>query len=110
MIFDQPKREITFNPNCAEIFSHLIHAGGGVIYDPPLSSVIAVIKGQTKKQMIKFCKKKLTLNSFFNGCYRYLTVKPPKIVIHTNASGRCIFYSSNLKFYEKASICICDKI
>ena len=24
------------NPNRAEIFSHLIHAGGGVIYDPPL--------------------------------------------------------------------------
>ena len=26
------------NPNRAEIFSHLIHAGGGVIYDPPLIS------------------------------------------------------------------------
>ena len=50
---------LTFNPNRAEISSHLIHAGGGgVIYDPPpLSPVIAVIKGQTKKQMIKFCKK-----------------------------------------------------
>ena len=46
------------NPNRAEIFSHLIHAGGGVIYDPPpLTPVIAVIKGQTKKEMIKFCKK-----------------------------------------------------
>ena len=65
MIFDQPKTEITFNPNCAEIFSHLIHAGGGsYMTPPPLSPFIAVIKGQTKKQMIKFCKKKLTLNSF----------------------------------------------
>ena len=64
------------NPNRAEIFSHLIHAGG-VIYDPPpLSPVIAVIKGQTKKQMIKFCKK-TNFEQNFNGCYRYLTVKPP---------------------------------
>ena len=47
-----------FNPICAEIFSHPIGAGGGVTYDPhPLSPVIAVIKRQTKKQMIKFCKK-----------------------------------------------------
>ena len=41
----------------------LFMQGGGVIYDPPLSPVIAVIKVQTKKQMIKFCKKK-PLNSF----------------------------------------------
>ena len=76
---------------------------------PPLSPVIAVIKGQTKKQMIKFCKK-TNFEQFFNGCYRYLTVKPPKTVIPINASGRCIFYSINLKFYEKARFIICDKI
>ena len=37
-----------YNPNRAEIFSHLIHAGGGgVLQDPPpLSPVIAVINGQ----------------------------------------------------------------
>ena len=47
-----------FNPICAEIFSHPIGAGGGGSrMTPPLSPVIAVIKGQTKKQMIKFCKK-----------------------------------------------------
>ena len=64
-----------FNPNCAEIFSHLIHAGGGGSYmtPPPLSPVIAVIKGQTKKQMIKFSKKK-TFNSF-------LTVVDKKITL-----------------------------
>jgi len=76
---------------------------------PPLSTVIAVIKGQTKKQMIKFCKK-TNFEKKFSGCYRYLTVKPPKTVIHINASGRCIFYSINLKFYEKARFFICDKI
>ena len=64
---------------------------------PPLSLVIAVIKRQTKKQMIKFCKK-TNFEQFFNGFYRYLTVKPPKTVIHINASGRCIFYSINLKW------------
>ena len=31
--------------------------GGGVNIDPPFTQVIAVIKGQTKKQMIKRCKK-----------------------------------------------------
>ena len=51
------------NPNRAEIFSHLIHSGGGSYMTPPLSPVIAVIKGQTKKQRIKFCKKQ-PLNSF----------------------------------------------
>ena len=75
----------------------------------PLFPFIAVIKGQTKKQMIKFCKK-TNFEQFFNGCYRYLKVKPPKTVIHINASGRCIFYSINLKFYEKARFCICDTI
>ena len=30
-------------------------------------------------------------------------------VIHTNASGRCIFYSINLKFYEKAKNSIFNK-
>ena len=45
---------MTINPNRAEIFSHLTHAGGGSYMTPPLSPVIAVIKGQTKKQMIKF--------------------------------------------------------
>ena len=88
----------------------LFMQGGGVTYDPPpLSPVLAVIKGQTKKQMIKFCKK-TNFKQFFNGCYRYLTVKPLKTVIHINASGRCIFYSINLKFYEKARFCICHKI
>ena len=61
-----------------------------------ISPVIAVIKGQTKKQMIKFCKKT-------NG-------KTAKTVIHINASGRLVFYSINLKFYEKARFSICDKI
>ena len=97
------------NPIRAEIFSHLIHAGGGSYMTPPLSPVIAVIKGQTKKQMIKFCKK-THFEQFFNGFYRYITVKPPKTVIHINTSGRCIFYSINLKFYEKARFLICDKI
>jgi hypothetical protein len=76
---------------------------------PPLSPVIAVIKGQTKKQMIKFCKK-INFEQSFNGFYHYLTVKSPKTVIHINASGRRIFYSINLKFYEKARFFICDKI
>ena len=87
----------------------LFMQGGGHIWPPPLSSVIAVIKGQTKKQMIKFCKK-TNFEQFFNGYYRYLTVKPPKTVIHINASGRCIFYSINLKFYEKARFLICYNI
>ena len=101
---------IFLNPNRAEIFSHLIHAGGGGSYlTSLLSPVIAVIKGQTKKQMIKFCKK-TNFEQFFNSFYSYLTVKPPKTVIYINASGRCIFYSINLKFYEKARFCICDKI
>ena len=30
--------KFSFNPICAEIFSHPIGAGGGVIYDPPLIS------------------------------------------------------------------------
>ena len=72
-----------FNPNRA---ATLFMKGGGVIYDPPpLSPVIAVIKGQTKKQMIKFCKI-TNFEQFFNGFYQYLTVKPPKTVIHINAS------------------------
>ena len=100
----------TLNPICAEIFSHPIGAGGGVTYDPPpLSTAIAVIKGQTKKQMIKFCKK-TNFEQFFNSFYRYLTVKPPKTVIHINFSGRCIFYSINLKFYDKVRFVICNKI
>ena len=39
-----------FNPNRAEIFSHLIQAGGGEgsCRTSPLSPVIAVIKGQKK--------------------------------------------------------------
>ena len=46
-------QKIQINPNRAEIFSHLIHAGGGGPIGPLLlSPVIAVIKGQTKKQMI----------------------------------------------------------
>ena len=87
----------------------LFMQGGGHIWPPPLSPVIAVIKGQTKKQRINFCKE-TNFEQFFNGCYRYLTVKPPKTVIHINASRRCIFYSINLKFYEMARFCICDKI
>ena len=47
------------NPNRAEIFSHLIHAGGGSYMNPPLSPVIAVIKGQTKSKLSSFAKKKL---------------------------------------------------
>ena len=91
-------------------YSATLFMQGGVIYDPPpLSPVLAVIKGQTKKQMIKFCKK-TNFEQFFNGFYRYLTVQPPKTVIHINASGRCIFYSINLKFYDKARFIICDKI
>ena len=54
--------------------------------------------------------RKQALKSFLNGFYRYLTVKSPKTVIHIKASGRCIFYSVNLKFYEKARFLICDKI
>ena len=53
--------------------------------------VKAVIKGQTKKQMIKFCMKTNFEQFFFIGFYHYLKVKPPKTVIHINASGRCIF-------------------
>ena len=87
----------------------LLVQGGGHVWPPPLSPVIAVIKGQTKKQMIKFCKK-TNFEQFFNGFYCYLTVKPPKTVIHINASGRCIFYSINLKFYDKARFISCDKI
>ena len=90
----------SLNPNHAEISSHLIHAGGGPI-GPSLIPVIAVIKGQTKKQMIKFFKK-TNFEQFLYGFYRYLTVKPPKTVIHINASVGCILYSTNLKFYEKA--------
>ena len=49
----------SFNPNCAEILCHLIHAGGGgPVGLPLLYPVIAAIKGQNKKQMIKVCKKK----------------------------------------------------
>ena len=62
----------SFNPNRAEIFSHLIHAGGGgeSNWTPPsLSPAIVVIKGQTKKQMIKFYKK-TNFEQFFNGFYR----------------------------------------
>ena len=82
----------------------------GVLWDPPpLSPVIAVIMGQNKKQMIKFCNK-TNFEQFFNGFYQYLTAKLPKTVIHINVSGRCIFYSINLKFYEKAIFFICDKI
>ena len=33
-------------------------------------------------------------------------LKPPKTVIHINASERCIFYSINLKFYQKARFLI----
>jgi hypothetical protein len=86
-----------------------MQGGGGSYMTPLLSPVIAVIKGQTKNQMIMFCKK-TNFEQFFNGCYRYLTVKPPKTVIHINASGRCIFYSINLKFYEKARFLIWDEI
>ena len=71
----------------------LFMRGGGIYDPPPLSPVIAGLKGQTKKQMIKFCKKN-KLWTVFNG----LMVKPLKTVIHINASGRCIFYSNNLKF------------
>ena len=47
----QPKNIIRnlntkINPDRAEIFNHLIHAGGGgVIYDPPLISVHSGLKG-----------------------------------------------------------------
>ena len=54
--------------------------------------------------------KEYKLRKVFNVFYRYLTVKPPKTVIHTNASGRCIFHSINLKFYEKAKNSIRNKI
>ena len=40
-----------FKPNCAKIFSHLIHAGEGGSYRIPTLS--PSIEGQTKKQMIK---------------------------------------------------------
>jgi hypothetical protein len=46
------------------------------------------------------------LRTIFNVVYYYLTVKPPKTVSHTNASGRCIFHSINLKLYEKAKTSI----
>ena len=62
------------NPNCAKIFIHLIHE---TYKTPPLSPVIAVIKGQTKKKIIKFCKK-TNFEQFFNGFYCYLMVKLPK--------------------------------
>ena len=37
-------------------------------------------------------------------------VKPPKTVIHINASGRCIFYLIILKFYKKARFLIYDLV
>ena len=45
--------------------------------------------------------KEYKLRTVFNFYYRYLMVKPLKTVIHTNTSGRCIFHSNNIKFYEK---------
>ena len=43
-------KHFIINPNSAKLFSQLIHAGErGPIGPPPLSPVIAVIKGQTKK-------------------------------------------------------------
>ena len=54
--------------------------------------------------------KEYKLQKVINDFYRYLTVKPPKTVIHTKASGRCIFHSINLKFYEKAKNYIRNKI
>ena len=56
--------------------------------------------------MINFCKK-TNFGKFFNGFYRYLTLKPPKTAIHINFSWRFIFYSIILKFYEKARFLIC---
>ena len=43
-----------FNPNPAEILSHLVHEEGrGQFVPSPLSPVIAVKEGQHKKQRIK---------------------------------------------------------
>jgi hypothetical protein len=54
--------------------------------------------------------KEYKLQTVFNVFYRYLMAKPPKTVIHTNNSGRCIFHSINLKFYGKAKNSICNKV
>ena len=51
--FFEKDDKYVFNPIRAEIFSHPIGAGGGSYMTPPLSPDIAVIEGQTKKQMIK---------------------------------------------------------
>ena len=50
--------------------------------------------------MIKFCKK-TNFEQFFNGFYHYLTVKPPKTIIHNNASGRCIFIQLISNFMKR---------
>ena len=57
------------NPIRAEIFSHPIGAGGGSYMTPPLSPDIAVIEGQTKKQMIKLWK-----NTNFKKFLTFFTV------------------------------------
>ena len=65
---------LLFNPNRAEIFSHLIHAGwGSYMTPPPISPVIAVIKGQTKKQIIKFLKK-TNFQYFFKAVKKPLSI------------------------------------
>jgi hypothetical protein len=86
-----------FNPNRAEIFSHLINA--------LLSPVIAVIKGQTKKQMIKYSKK--NFEQFFNGCYRYLPVNRQKPLFILMLLEGAFFIHSISNFMK---FCICDKI
>ena len=75
---------------------------------PPLSPVIAVIKGQAKKQMIKFCKK-TNFEQFFNGCYCYLTVKPPKTVILINALEGAFFIQSTSNFMKRPDFVLVTK-
>ena len=73
---------------------------GHILHPPPPSPAKVVIKGQTKKQKIKF-------RTVFNGFDCYLKVKPLKFVIHSNASLRCIFHSIYLKFYERPTfLCV----
>ena len=95
-----------FNPNRAKIFSNIFHAGGGTYMTPTFSPAIGVIEGQTTTQIMKLWKK----TKFEQFSTFFLPLFNGKTVNHTNASGRCIFHSINLKFYEKAKHSICNKI
>ena len=96
-------KHFIINPNRAKLFSQHIHAGGGGSYRTPF--LISGHSGhkRTNQKIKRSCfARKQTLNSFLT--------EPPKTVVHINTSGRCIFYSINFKFYEKARPFIFHKI